>query len=65
MEGLERMLTALRREEPDRVPVWELIVNEPVIRALYGEISYWDFVEREDLDGLTIFEDQRVVEWLN
>ena len=65
MEGAERMLSALRREEPDRVPVWELIVNEPVIRALYGDISYWDFVEREGLDGLTVFEDQRVVEWLD
>ena len=62
MNGLERMMKALRREEPDRVPVWELIVNEPVIKALYGDISYADFVEREDLDGITIFEDQRVVE---
>ena len=45
MNGLERMMTAIRREEPDRVPIWELIVNEPVIKALYGDISYEDFVE--------------------
>ncbi|HIE51139.1 MAG TPA: hypothetical protein EYP85_05220 [Armatimonadetes bacterium] len=63
MTGYERMMTALRREEPDRVPIWELIVNEPVIRALYGDISYFDFVEREGLDGVTIFEDSRVREW--
>ena len=56
MNGYERMMTALRREEPDRVPIWELIVNEPVIKALYGDISYEDFVEKEDLDGITIFE---------
>ncbi len=62
MNGYERMMTALRREEPDRVPVWELIVNEPVIKALYGDISYEDFVEKDDLDGITIFEDQRVTE---
>jgi len=62
MNGYERMMTALRREEPDRIPVWELIVNEPVIKALYGDISYEDFVERDDLDGITIFEDQRVTE---
>ncbi|MFH1007791.1 MAG: uroporphyrinogen decarboxylase family protein [Candidatus Latescibacterota bacterium] len=65
MTGLERVLTALGRGEPDRVPVWELIVNEPVIHELYGDVSYWDFVERLDLDGLTIFEDQRVVAWIN
>jgi uroporphyrinogen decarboxylase len=62
MTGLQRMMTALRREQPDRVPVWELIVNAPVIRALYGDISYADFVEKEDLDGITIFETGRIVE---
>ncbi len=59
MTGLERFLTALRRAEPDRVPVWELIVNEPVIKALYGDISCLDFAEREELDGVTVFEDNR------
>lgn len=62
MNGYQRMMTALRREEPDRVPVWELIVNEPVIKALYGDISYEDFVEEDDLDGITIFENQRTTE---
>ena len=65
MNGHERMMTALRLEEPDRVPIWELIVNEPVIKALYGDISYADFVEREDLDGITFFEDFRVHKRLN
>lgn len=65
MNGQERMMAALRREEPDRVPIWELIVNEPVIQALYGDISYEDFVEEEDLDGVTIFEDFRVRKWIN
>lgn len=59
MTGCERMMTALRREEPDRAPIWELIVNEPVIQALYGDIGYHDFVEREGLDGVTIFESGR------
>jgi len=52
-------MAALRREQPDRVPVWELIVNQPVIDGLYPEgITYYDFVERE-LDGVTVVEDQR------
>ena len=54
MTGQQRFLTALQRRQPDRVPVWELIVNRPVIDALYGNISYLDFSEKEDLDGVTI-----------
>lgn len=59
MNGYERMMAALRLEQPDRVPVWELIINSPVIRALHGDISYADFVEKEDLDGITVLEDQK------
>jgi len=62
MNGYERMMSAINRREPDRVPVWELIVNAPVIKALYGDISYEDFVEKEDMDGITIFENQRIIE---
>jgi len=59
MNGYERFMTALNRKEPDMVPVWELIINAPVIKALYGDISLEDFVEKEGLDGITIFESQR------
>jgi hypothetical protein len=62
MAGYQRMMTALRRGQPDRVPIWELIVDRPVIEALYGDISYHEFVEREGLDGVTVFEDQRIEE---
>jgi uroporphyrinogen decarboxylase len=60
MNGYERFLNAVRRQEPDRVPVWELIIDRPVIEALHGNISLLDFVEKEDLDGLTIFEDGKM-----
>lgn len=62
MNGLERMLTALELGEPDQIPIWELIINDPVIHALAGPISQQDFFEREGLDGVTIFEDTKVVE---
>jgi len=61
MTGLERVLTTLRHEEPDCVPLFELIINEPVIRALHGEVSYLDFIELEDLDACCIFENSRVI----
>ena len=60
MTPRERFLLALARKQPDRVPIWELIVNDPVIRALHGPcVSYLDFCELEDLDGVTVVEDQR------
>ena len=62
MTGLERCMTALRLEEPDRVPIWELIVNEPVVEALMGpDATYDDLVETE-LDGITVVENQRMQE---
>jgi len=61
MTGRERILTALRREQPDRVPIWELIVNEPTHSALAGPgATALDFVEHMDLDAITIFENQRL-----
>jgi len=56
MNGYERFMSALRREEPDRVPLWELIINEPT-RSAWGASSLFEFIEQEDLDGITIFED--------
>jgi len=52
-------MAALARQEPDRVPVWELIVNDPTLTA-WGATSLTEFTEQEDLDGITIFEDAQV-----
>ena len=78
MTGYERMMTAVQGGQPDRVPIWELIINRPVIRSLYpdlfspekvaqyewgscgGFLLQADFVEKENLDGITIFEDYRI-----
>jgi len=57
LNGYERFITALKRKQPDMVPIWELIIDPPVIEAMYGKISLLDFVEKENLDGFTVFED--------
>jgi len=49
-------MAALRREQPDRVPLWELLVNEPTLTA-WGATSLVEFVEQEELDAIAIFED--------
>ena len=59
MTGYERIMLALQRRQPDRVPIWELIIDQPVISSLYGDISYADFVEKEDLDGITARDNQK------
>ena len=64
MTGLERMLTALQREQPDRVPLWELLIDRPVIEGLCGDVSREDFVERMDLDGITVFTNSKK-KWLD
>lgn len=56
MTGQERFMAALRREQPDRVPLWELLVNEPTLTA-WGATSLVEFVEQEGLDAIAIFED--------
>jgi len=60
--------------------MFELIINEPVIKALYPDLSLdtkvqrgsqgiyqiqADFIEREDLDAIVVFEDARVKEWID
>ena len=57
MNSYERFIKALKKQEPDKVPIWELIIDRPVIEKLHGNISYLDFVELEDIDGVTVFED--------
>ena len=59
MTGRDRFLTALKRKQPDRVPIWELIINEPTLSALYGDIGYFALAEKIGLDAVTVFENQR------
>ncbi len=51
LNGLERILTALRLEEPDVVPHFERVAQKVVDGILPGA-SYEDLVEYLDLDGL-------------
>jgi len=59
MTGRERFLAALRREQPDRVPIWELIINEPTLSGIFGEIGYFTLAEKLGLDAVTVFENHR------
>ncbi|MFC1886449.1 uroporphyrinogen decarboxylase family protein [Thermodesulfobacteriota bacterium] len=56
MTGVERILKALNREEPDRVPHMELGVDKKIREALVPGGSYKDFIEKMDIDGNLIFD---------
>ncbi len=45
MSNLDRVLTAIRREEPDRVPTFEIDISRNVIEGIKPGISYEDFIE--------------------
>ncbi|HEY83255.1 MAG TPA: hypothetical protein G4O01_08240 [Dehalococcoidia bacterium] len=56
LSNLERMLTAIRREEPDAIPTFEIDIDERVIEAIKPGASYEDFCEYMDLDAVCYHE---------
>jgi uroporphyrinogen decarboxylase len=87
MNGYERIMAALRRKQPDRVPTFELLINAPVVEALHPELtvirstksetsdmtggskegfqSLANFIEKEDIDAVLVFEEFRPRKWFN
>ena len=56
MTGVDRVIKALKREEPDVVPHFELIHDQKVRDAILPGASYEDFVEHMDIDGYVLFD---------
>lgn len=59
MTGSERILTALRRGQPDRVPTMEWVLHPRVIEAMNGAKSDVEFARRAGLDGVAVSLDDR------
>ena len=58
-EHLARVMTALHRGQPDRIPSFEWEIDEKIIQALTPGGDIYDFIEWADLDGIAIFADSR------
>ena len=43
MNSRERIITALERKEPDRLPTFEWRVSQPIIEAFAPGGTEWDF----------------------
>jgi len=56
---LARVLTALNKGQPDRIPSFEWEIDDKIIQALTPGGDIYDFIEWADLDGVVIFADSR------
>ena len=56
LTGLERILTTLKIQEPDRVPHFEALIDKKVRDAILPEVSLEDFIEHMDLDAGVVFD---------
>ena len=54
MNGLERITRALKRQEPDRVPHFEVGLHKKVRDSIKPGISYEDFIEFMDIDAIAL-----------
>lgn len=54
MTGRERILTALERRQPDKVPTMEWVINPHVIEGIAGYTSDVRFVSEYDIDGIAV-----------
>jgi len=54
MTGRERVLKALIREEPDRLPTFEWIIHPGIIKSLTGQESEIEFIRQMEIDGIAV-----------
>lgn len=56
LTSLQRVLTTIRRQEPDKVPTFESHIDENVRNMIKPGLSYEDFIEYMDLDAIVHFD---------
>jgi len=61
MTGAERVVKALKGQEHDMVPHFELIHDKNVREAILPGASYEDFIDYMDIDGVLLFD--KVFSW--
>lgn len=61
MTSVERVVKALRNEEHDVVPHFELLHDKKIIEAILPGASYEEFIEHMNIDGILLFD--KVFTW--
>lgn len=54
MTGRERIITALKREQPDRVPTMEWVLNPDVTEAITGDRDQLAFAKKMSVDAIAV-----------
>ena len=54
LNGYERVATALKLQQPDRIPLMELAIHPKVIKGLCPTCDLFDLVRQIDLDGVVV-----------
>lgn len=62
LTGAERVFKAIRRQEPDTIPTFEMDIHRNVIQAIKPGLDYVGFCEYMDLDAVVYF-DQKSLKW--
>lgn len=57
MNSRQRVLSVFEHKIPDRVPHFEIHINNKIISKIIPGGDYFDFVEKFDLDGVSVFYD--------
>lgn len=67
MNSVERVQTVLEGGRPDRVPTFEIIIDQSIVDVLFPGCDRFDIVEKLDLDAVCfgITTDTRDVEWID
>ena len=53
-KSVERVFAALQRKVPDRIPMFEFLIDGKVIKAIDKDLDYFSFVEKYDLDAVRV-----------
>ncbi|MEG2189125.1 MAG: hypothetical protein RRY08_04780, partial [Christensenella sp.] len=54
MTGAERIITALKRQQPDRVPTMEWVLNPDVTEAITGDRDQIKFAKKMGVDAVSV-----------
>jgi len=54
MNSRERVIAALERRQPDRVPFFECVIDERVMQALLPDCDYFQFSDWLGLDNASM-----------
>jgi uroporphyrinogen decarboxylase len=60
MDSTERLTAVFERKIPDRVPIFELVIDSQVIDAIVPGANIYDFVDKMELDAVCVRPDMKL-----